>query len=58
MTITIKYCTLQDSHRTGTTEIVQAIKSVEENIEDSKKNENMGVNNVQIKKMVSKYASE
>ncbi len=30
------FCTLDDSHRTGTTEIVQAIKSVEENIEDSK----------------------
>ncbi len=28
--------TLDDSHRTGTTEIVQAIKSVEENTEDSK----------------------
>ncbi len=28
--------TLDDSHRTGTTKIVQAIKSVEENIEDSK----------------------
>ncbi len=28
--------TLHDSHRTGTTEIVQAIKSIEENIEDNK----------------------
>ncbi len=28
--------TLDDSHHTGTTEIVQAIKSIEENIEDSK----------------------
>ncbi len=27
---------LVDNHRTGTTEIVQAIKSVEENIEDNK----------------------
>ncbi len=29
-------CTLDDNHCTGTTEIVQAIKSVEENIEDCK----------------------
>ncbi len=28
-------CTIDDSRRTGTTEIVQAIKSVKENIEDS-----------------------
>ncbi len=28
--------TLDDTHRTGTTEIAQVIKSVEENIEDSK----------------------
>ncbi len=28
--------TLDDSHRTGTTEMVQAIKGVEENNEDSK----------------------
>ncbi len=28
--------TLYDSHRTGTTEVVQAFKSVEENIEDNK----------------------
>ncbi len=28
--------TLDDSHRTGTTEIVQAIKSGEENIDDNK----------------------
>ncbi len=27
--------TLDNSHRTGTTEIVQTIKSIEENIEDS-----------------------
>ncbi len=31
-----KTCTLDGSHRPGTTEIVQAIKSVEEKIEDSK----------------------
>ncbi len=29
-------CTLDDSHYTWTTEVVQAIKSVEENIEDNK----------------------
>ncbi len=28
--------TQEDSHRTGTTEVVQTIKSVEENIEDNK----------------------
>ncbi len=32
----LKVSTLDDSHRTGTTEIVQAFKNVEENIEDSK----------------------
>ncbi len=31
-----KPCTLDDSHRTGTTKVVQAIKSVKENIEDNK----------------------
>ncbi len=34
--ICINSTTLKDSHCTGTTKIVQAIKSVEENIEDSK----------------------
>ncbi len=29
-------CTLDDNHRRGTTEIVQAIKSVEENVGDNK----------------------
>ncbi len=32
----ICWITLDDSHRTGATEIVQAIKSVEENTDDSK----------------------
>ncbi len=42
--------------------IVQSIKSVEENIEDNNKNENIGTKQctctVFIKKIVSKYASE
>ncbi len=34
--ISCMYTTLDDSHRTGTTEIVQANKSFKENIEDGK----------------------
>ncbi len=35
--INILLSTLDDNHRTGTYDIVQAIKSVEENMEDCKK---------------------
>ncbi len=50
--------TLDDSHRTGTTEIVQAIKIVEDNIEDNKDMEIWDQTNVFIKKIVNTYGSE
>ncbi len=35
-TLLILICTLDNSHHTGTTKVVQATKSVEQNIDDNK----------------------